>query len=102
HPVAVMEALALRRPVLVSDSSGLGEIARKGLGRALPLKTRPADLAAAIAEELSAARAVPDLDLPDWDACAQSLSAIYRDVLTRRLARLPPDGTTVTSWTSAE
>jgi glycosyltransferase involved in cell wall biosynthesis len=101
HPVAVMEALALRRPVLVSDTSGLGEIARKGLGRALPLQSGSEDLATAMAEELSAARVVPDLDLPDWEACAQALSEIYRDVLSRRLARLPPDGT-VQSWTSVE
>ncbi len=83
HPVAVMEAVALRRPVLTSDTSGLREIARKGLGRALPLDTAPKDLAAAIAEDLMNPRVVPDLDLPDWDACARSLSDIYREVLSR-------------------
>jgi glycosyltransferase involved in cell wall biosynthesis len=102
HPVAVMEALSLRRPVLVADTSGLGEIARKGLCRALPLAAGPQELAAAMAEELSARRVVPDLALPDWDACAQTLSEIYRDILSRRLiARLPPDRV-MPSWPSAE
>ena len=102
HPIAVMEALALRRPVLVSDTSGLGELARKGLGRALPLQSGPDDLAAAMTEELSAGRIVPDLNLPDWEACTQALSEVYRDVLNRRSARLAPDGVTMTSLTSTE
>ncbi len=102
HPVAVMEALSLRRPVLVSDTSGLGEIARKGLGRALPLNAGPKDLAAAMAEELRAGRVAPDIELPDWDACAMALSEVYRDVLGRRLtADLPPDGV-MSSCTPAE
>ena len=101
HPVAVMEALSLRRPVLVADTSGLGEIARKGLCRALPLAAGPQELAAAMAEELSARRIVPDLALPDWDACAQTLSEIYRDVLSRRLTAPLPGGAP-TSLTPAE
>jgi glycosyltransferase involved in cell wall biosynthesis len=102
HPVAVLEALSLRRPVLVTDTSGLGEIARNGLCRALPLGAAPHELAAAMAEELAARRVVPDLALPDWDACAQTLSEIYRDMLCNRLkARLPPDRA-MPSWTSAE
>jgi glycosyltransferase involved in cell wall biosynthesis len=98
----VLEALALRRPVLISDTSGLGEIARKGFGRALPLGASPKEIAAAMAEELESGRVVPDLELPDWDACAQALNEVYRDVLSRRLtAHLPPDGV-VSSWTPAE
>jgi glycosyltransferase involved in cell wall biosynthesis len=93
HPVAVMEALALRRPVLVSDTSGLRELAAKGLCRAIPRDAGPRELAAAIAEELEARREVPDLALPDWDACAQALSDVYHDVLAgRSTVRLPPGG----------
>src|SRR5262249_39706137 len=33
HPLAVVEALALGRPVLVTDTSGLGELAQQGLVR---------------------------------------------------------------------
>jgi glycosyltransferase involved in cell wall biosynthesis len=90
HPVAVMEALSLRRPVLVSDTSGLRELAAKGLCRAVPCDAGPRELAAAMAEELEAHREVPDLLLPDWDACAQSLSDVYHDVLgSRSQVRLP-------------
>ncbi|RWB34844.1 glycosyltransferase family 4 protein [Mesorhizobium sp.] len=97
HPVAVMEALSLRRPVLVSDTSGLRELAANGLCRAIPCNAGPGELAAAMAEELEAHREVPDLALPDWDACAQSLNDVYYDVLGRRsTVRLAPGG--VMSW----
>lgn len=93
HPVAVMEALSLRRPVLVSDTSGLRELAANGLCRAIARDAGPRELAAAMAEALETHREVPDLALPDWDACAQSLSDVYRDVLGSRSAvRLPPGG----------
>ncbi|WP_338830918.1 glycosyltransferase family 4 protein [Bradyrhizobium sp. 27S5] len=93
HPVAVMEALSLRRPVLVSDTSGLSELATNGLCRALPLNANPGETAAAMAEELAAQREIPDLALPDWDACAQALSDVYRDVAgNRSTVSLPHDG----------
>jgi glycosyltransferase involved in cell wall biosynthesis len=100
HPVAVMEALSLRRPVLVSDTSGLRELATKGLCRAIPSNAGPQELATAMAEELQDHREIPDLALPDWDACAQALSDVYYDVLgSRSTVRLPPGG--VMSWPPA-
>ncbi|MER8824345.1 glycosyltransferase family 4 protein [Mesorhizobium sp. M0991] len=100
HPIAVMEALSLRRPVLVSDTSGLGELAANGLCRAIPRNAGPGELAVAMAEELEANREVPDLALPDWDVCAQALSDVYCDVLrSRSTVRLSPGG--VTSWPPA-
>jgi glycosyltransferase involved in cell wall biosynthesis len=91
HPVAVMEALSLRRPVLVSDTSGLGELAANGLCRAVSRDAGATELAAAMAQELEADREIPDLVLPDWHACAQALSNIYRDVLVSwSPVRFPP------------
>jgi glycosyltransferase involved in cell wall biosynthesis len=93
HPVAVMEALSLRRPVLVSDTSGLGELAANGLCRAVSRDAGATELAAAMAQELEADREIPDLVLPDWHACAQALSNIYRDVLVSwSPVRFPPGG----------
>jgi glycosyltransferase involved in cell wall biosynthesis len=97
HPVAVIEALSLRRPVLVSDTSGLGELAGKGLCRALPCDAGSGDLAAAMAEELSSPHLVPDLALPDWDACAQALCGVYADVLGGRSAAPLPPGNVLAS-----
>jgi glycosyltransferase involved in cell wall biosynthesis len=93
HPVAVMEALSLRRPVLVSDTSGLGELAAKGLCRAIPLDAGPKEIATAMADELAARRQVRDLALPDWDDCAQALCNVYEDVVNgRRMSRAAPQG----------
>ncbi|AZO34682.1 MAG: glycosyltransferase [Mesorhizobium sp.] len=100
HPVAVMEALSLRRPVLVSDTSGLRELAANGLCRAISCNADAGELAAAMAEELEAHREVPDLALPDWDACAQALSDVYCNVLGSRSAVRSASGG-VTSWPPA-
>jgi glycosyltransferase involved in cell wall biosynthesis len=86
HPVAVMEALALRRPVLVSDTSGLAEIADKGLCRAIPCHATPTETASAMAAELRTPHPIPDLKLPDWDDCAEALLDVYRGVMINRVA----------------
>jgi glycosyltransferase involved in cell wall biosynthesis len=82
HPVAIMEALALRRPALVSDTSGLHELAERGLCRAIPLNAGASEVADAIARELQGGRMVPQFSLPDWDACTRQLLGIYEDVLS--------------------
>jgi len=84
HPVAVMEALALGRPVLVADTSGLHELAEHGLARAVPLQIAPAALAEVMAEQLARPGAAP-IALPTWDGCARRLLALYHDVLEERL-----------------
>lgn len=84
HPVAVMEALALRRPVLVSDTSGLRELAQKGLCRSVPLHAGRTEIADAMAEELLARHKVRETSLPDWDGCADALAGVYEDVIAGR------------------
>ena len=60
----------------------------------------PKEMAAAMAEELLLQRTIADLVLPDWDACAQSLSEVYRDVLDNRPAVYRSSGETL-PWTPA-
>ena len=50
--IAVLEALALRRRVVVADSSALSEFARAGVARGVPLDATPEELAGALHEEL--------------------------------------------------
>lgn len=82
HPMAILEALALGRPVLVADTSGLSELAQRGLARAIPLESTPAEVAAAILEKLCQIHIPPRLDLPTWDDCATELLSLYRNVIT--------------------
>lgn len=80
HPVAVMEALSLRRPVLVADTSGLRELAQKGLVRALPLDSTPQQIAAAMIQQIDMPMIPDAVTLPTWESCAARLLQVYQQV----------------------
>src|SRR5215472_3897339 len=77
HPVAVMEALCVARPVVGYDIAGVGELFAAGWVRGVP-RGAPA---AAVAEELVTAMSSPSLtthvELPSWDSCADQLGHVY-------------------------
>ncbi len=78
HPIAVMEALALQRPVLVTNTSGLREIAEQGLARGIPLESTPEEVARAVLQQIEEPLVPPvQLELPTWDDCARRLQSIY-------------------------
>lgn len=81
HPVAVMEALALKRPVLVADTSGLRELAERGLVHAIPLNSTPDDTARAIYNELLQPLIPVNVKFPTWEECAHDLLALYQNIL---------------------
>jgi glycosyltransferase involved in cell wall biosynthesis len=81
HPVAVMEALSVQRTVLVSDTSGLRELAQQGLCRSIPLEATAGMVAEAIAEELAKEQQPIAVTLPNWDDCTEQLLGIYKTVL---------------------
>jgi glycosyltransferase involved in cell wall biosynthesis len=88
HPIAVMEAVALQRPVVVASKAGLGELAAKGLAESVPDPADSEHVARVLARKLRAERspspvrdaAAPPAgpDLPTWDRCAEQLAEIYR------------------------
>jgi glycosyltransferase involved in cell wall biosynthesis len=77
HPVAVMEALCVARPVVGYDLAGVGELSEAGWVRGVP----PGAPAAAVAQELVKAMSSPlPVDhgqLPTWDSCADQLAHVY-------------------------
>lgn len=84
HPIAVMEALALQRPVLVADTSGLREIAEQGLARSISLQSTPAEIARAALQQIETSSVAPArFTLPTWDDCVQKLQDIYVSVARR-------------------
>ncbi|MEP6986479.1 MAG: glycosyltransferase family 4 protein [Chloroflexota bacterium] len=83
HPVAVMEALSLGCSVLVTDTSGLGELARKGWVKAIPLNSTSDEVAKAILHQLDEPVNPSDITLPTWDDCARSLLNTYQGVINR-------------------
>ena len=81
HPIAALEAIALGCPVLVTDTSGLSELARRGLARAIPLKSTDQQVASAVLEQLERPLVPSQIRLPTWDECAADLLALYRTVI---------------------
>ncbi|NTU64406.1 MAG: glycosyltransferase family 4 protein, partial [Chloroflexi bacterium] len=81
HPIAVLEAIALGRPALVAATSGLNEIADRGLAQAIPLDSTPRQVAAAVLDQLRQPHVPPPFKLPTWDDCATELFTLYRQVV---------------------
>lgn len=81
--IAVLEALALKRPVLVAGTSALQEFADRGLARAVPFKSTPEKVAAAVVGQLRHPLLPPKITLPTWDDCAAELFALYQSVIRK-------------------
>lgn len=77
HPIAAIEALALGRPLLVTDTSGLHELAQNGYARAIPLSSTSKEIGEAVVHCLSQPLIPKQLQLPTWDECALSLKDLY-------------------------
>jgi glycogen synthase len=84
HPVAVMEALALGRPVLVADTSGLRELAERRLVRAIPLDSQPGEIASAVIAQLRDPLVPESVQLPTWDDCTGKLLSEYHGICERK------------------
>jgi glycosyltransferase involved in cell wall biosynthesis len=81
QPQAVMEALCFQRPVLVAGTSGLQEFADRGFARAVPLKSTPEEVAAAVVDQLRQPLIPMNFELPTWDNCVANLLALYQSVV---------------------
>lgn len=80
HPIAALEALALGRPVLVTQTSGLAELADQGWARSIPTTSTTSQVANAILNQLRRPLIPPEISLPTWDDCAEGLLQLYQDV----------------------
>jgi glycosyltransferase involved in cell wall biosynthesis len=85
HPLAVMEAVAMGKAAVVTDTSGLGELAGRGLAHPVPLDADDSVVAAALIAQLRDPRtpSVP-VDTFTWDDTATAVAAVYREVLAQR------------------
>ncbi|MCB0189516.1 MAG: glycosyltransferase family 4 protein, partial [Caldilineaceae bacterium] len=83
HPIAALEALSLKRPVLAADTSGLRELAERGLVRSVPINCTPQTVAKAVIEQIEDPLIPAKLDLPTWDDCARELLFLYRGITGR-------------------
>jgi glycosyltransferase involved in cell wall biosynthesis len=85
HPLAVMEAVAMGKPAVVTDTSGLGELADRGLAHRVPADADDEEVAAALVAQLRDPQPPPGpVEVFTWDDTAQAVAAAYREVLARR------------------
>jgi glycosyltransferase involved in cell wall biosynthesis len=80
HPIAALEALALRRPVLVADNSGMRELADRGWVRTVPDQSTPAQIASAMLAQIRDPLIPQQIDSFTWDDCAAALLSLYFEV----------------------
>jgi glycosyltransferase involved in cell wall biosynthesis len=81
QPMAALEAIALGRPVVVADTSGLSELAAQGYARAVPLNAQPAQVAGALLAQIAAGpKPTAALKLPTWDDCVRDLIVLYGQI----------------------
>jgi glycosyltransferase involved in cell wall biosynthesis len=73
--------LALNRPVLLADNSGMRELAEKGWARAVPVDSPPSEVAAAALQQLRDPILPQEMDWFSWDDCAQALLELYREIM---------------------
>lgn len=86
HPQAIMEALTLKLPVLVTDTSGLRELAEDGYVRSVPLHSTPSQIANAVLHQLDNPLIPPPIELPTWEGYMKRLLNIYGEIVRLPIA----------------
>jgi len=81
HPVGVMEALSVARPVVGYDSAGISELCAAGWVRGVARAAPAAAVAHELVKAMSSPSQVDQAQLPSWDTCADQLARIYLSAL---------------------
>ncbi|HZT05864.1 MAG TPA: glycosyltransferase family 4 protein [Chloroflexota bacterium] len=81
HPIAIVEALSLSRPVLVSDTSGLREFGETGQARMISVRALPSQIAYAALKQLESPITAPAVAVPTWDECAAAVLRVYQSIV---------------------
>lgn len=80
HPVAVMEALTVDRPVVVATTSGLSELVTAGWARGVEVDAPVETVAAVIAAQLDTPIGPELSELPTWETSVAGLEHVYASV----------------------
>lgn len=85
HPVAVMEALSVGRPVVGYDVAGIGDLVAEKLVRGVTPGSPPSAVADQLLQAMSLQQAgTAASELPTWDTSASELGQLYRGCLAPR------------------
>jgi glycosyltransferase involved in cell wall biosynthesis len=77
HPVGVMEALSLQRPVVGFEASGIAELVAEGWVYGVDTNAAHEVIANRLVKAMSSASLADPAELPTWDACAEQLANVY-------------------------
>jgi len=91
HPVAVMEALSVGRPVVGYSIAGIGELVDEGLVHGVAPGTSPAMVAEHLISVMWAPLPTIIPELPTWDTATAQLAQLYRAVAGRPAIVAPGD-----------
>ena len=80
HPIAVMEALSVGRPVVGFNIAGIGELVEEGWVRGVDPKESSAGVARHLVAAMGARPSVDPGDLPTWETCSAQLGEVYLEV----------------------
>jgi glycosyltransferase involved in cell wall biosynthesis len=83
HPVAVMEALCVDRPVVGYDVAGVGELVAEGWVHGVPRAAPAPAVARELVRAMSSASPPAHAQLPSWESCADQLAQVYLSALGR-------------------
>jgi glycosyltransferase involved in cell wall biosynthesis len=77
HPVAVMEALCVARPVVGYDIAGIGELVAEGWVRGVQRGAPAGAVAQELVQAMSSPAPMHHTQLPSWESCADQLAHVY-------------------------
>lgn len=84
HPVGVMEALSVGRPVVGYRSSGIADLVAEGWVHGVTPGAPSPTIADHLVRAMSSSPLVEPATLPTWDSCSDHLSEVYAAAVSRR------------------
>ncbi len=84
HPVAIMEALSLGRPVVGYDIAGTGELVSAGWVRGVSPGASASSVARGLVDAFTSPSHLDPAELPTWDSCAAQLAQVYLTTVRHR------------------
>ena len=80
HPVGIMEALSVGRPVVGYMTSGVAELVGDGWVYGVDPRSARPEVVKQIVAAMSSPPLIDPADLPTWDGCVKELSELYRNL----------------------
>jgi glycosyltransferase involved in cell wall biosynthesis len=85
HPVGIMEALSVGRPVVGYMKSGVAELVGEGWVYGVDPRSPATEVGRQIVAAMSSPPLIDPAELPTWDGCAKELGELYRSLASKMI-----------------